>query len=120
MQALAFLRQPEKPGVRPIYVVYGDDAYLLQQAQRAIVRVALGPEADELAVRRFSGDQATLADVLDEVRTLPFFAKLRLVVVEGADPFVTAHRRELEAYAEHPSDGGILVLVTKAWTSTTR
>ena len=52
------------------------------------------------------GDQASLADVLDEVRTLPFLARCRVVIVEGADPFVTAHRKELEAYAEKPSTLG--------------
>ena len=52
---------------------------------------------------RFPGESAGLSDVLDELRTLPFLSKARVAVVEGADPFVTAHRRELEEYAEHPS-----------------
>jgi DNA polymerase-3 subunit delta len=59
--------------------------------------------------------------VLDEVRTLPFLVKRRVVIVEGADPFVTAHRKELEAYAERPtSAAGVLVLSVKAWPANTR
>ena len=77
-------------------------------------------EEDDLGVSRFAGEQASLADVLDEVRTLSFFSKRRVVIVEGADPFVTAHRKELEAYAEHPSSAGALVLSVKTWPGTTR
>jgi len=42
------------------------------------------------------------------------------VIVEGADPFVTAHRRELEAYVEHPSESGVLVLSVKVWSASTK
>ena len=58
--------------------------------------------------------------MLDELFTLPFFSKRRLVIVEDADTFVTKHRRELEAYVEKPSTSGILLLQVKQWTSSTR
>src|SRR5262245_37546753 len=120
MHALEYLKNPTGAGVRPIYALYGEDAFLRREALAAIVHSALGGETDDLAVTRFPGESATLADVLDEVRTLPFFAPKRVVVVEGADPFVTAHRRELEAYAEWPSPSGCLVLAVKTWAGTTR
>jgi DNA polymerase-3 subunit delta len=58
--------------------------------------------------------------VLDELRTLPFFSRSRLVIVDEADPFVTAHRKEMEAYAEHPAARGVLVLGVKTWPANTR
>jgi DNA polymerase-3 subunit delta len=120
MHAFEFLRAPSKSGRRPIYAVSGDDAYLRDETLRTITRLALGGEADDLAVARFPGDQASLADVLDEVRTLPFLAKCRVVVVDGADPFVTSHRKELEAFAEKPPTSGVLVLSVKSWPGNTR
>jgi DNA polymerase-3 subunit delta len=121
MQGLEFLRDPAAPGVRPFYAVVGEDAYLRREALKGIGRVALGDDGDEdLAVVRFAGEQATLADVLDEVRTLPFLSRRRVVIVEGADPFVTAHRKELEAYAEAPAESGVLVLAVKSWTASTK
>src|SRR5690349_13239982 len=100
MLAFEFLRDPSKPGPRPVYAVAGDDLYLRREALNAITLAVLGPEADDLSVARFSGESAELADVLDEVRTLPFLSRARLAIVENADPFVTAHRRDLETYAE--------------------
>jgi DNA polymerase-3 subunit delta len=120
MHAFEFLRSPSKAGTWPIYAVSGDDAYLRDESLKAIARQALGAGADDLAVARFSGDQASLSDVLDELRTLPFLAKCRVAIVEGADPFVTAHRKELEAYAEKPVSSGVLVLSVKSWPGNTK
>lgn len=121
MNALDFLRSPATGGIRPIYAVFGDEAYLRRESLHAIARLGLGDEDDaESSVGKFPGASASLAAVFDEVRTLPFLAPRRVVVVEDADPFVTAHRRELEDYAARPVTSGTLVLSTKLWPSTTK
>ena len=121
MHAFEFLKAaPAKRGLKPIYVVLGEDAYLRDESIRSIARQAVGGPEIEMALARVAGDRAKLADVLDEVRTLPFLAKCRVVVVENADPFITAHRKELEAYAEHPSKSGVLILSVKSFPGTTR
>ena len=120
MHAFEFLRSAGKVDTRPIYAVSGDDAYLRDESLKRIVRQALGAEADDFAVSRFAGDQASLPDVFDELRTLPFLAKCRVVIVDGADPFVTAHRKELEAYAERPASSGVLLLSVKSWPGNTK
>jgi DNA polymerase-3 subunit delta len=121
MHAIDFLQNPAKLSARPVYAVYGDDAFLRREALESIRRVVLqGDPDDELALSRFSGDVSSLSDVLDEVRTLPFLSRCRMVVVEGADPFVTAHRKELETYVERPSTSGVLVLSVKTWPASTK
>lgn len=120
MNALELLRDPTSLPDRPVYAVFGDDSFLRREALKAIVEKVLEGEDDELGIARFDGDRATLADVIDEVRTLPFFSKRRVVIVEGADPFVTAHRKELESYVENPSGKGVLVLSVKTWPSNTK
>lgn len=120
IHAFEFLKQPDKVGRKPIYVAAGDDAWLRRRTLQAITRQLLGPDADDLAVTRFGGDQAKLADVMDELRTLPFLSPLRVVIVEDADPFITAARKELEAYAEKPSSTGALLLTVKSWPGNTK
>lgn len=119
MHAIDYLKDPSKTPVAPVYAVYGDDLFLRRESLAAIRRQVLHGEDEEMGLARFAGDHATYADVIDEVRTLPFFVKRKVVVVDGADPFVTAHRKELEAYVEHPSSAGVLVLVVKTWLSST-
>ncbi|CAN5908410.1 DNA polymerase III subunit delta [soil metagenome] len=121
MNALEFLQAPPIP--RPLFAVFGEDAYLRREALGAIARTARTADetdADDIGISRFPGAQARLSEVLDEVRTLPFLADRRVVIVEEADPFVTANRKELESYAERPSSSGILVLSVKSWPSNTK
>jgi DNA polymerase-3 subunit delta len=120
MLALELLRSPAKAGTKPVFALFGDDPYLRHEALQAIVRSTLGSQPDEMAVSRFAGESAGLSDVLDELRTLPFLSKCRIVVVDNADPFITAHRKELEAYADRPSSSGTLVLMAKLWNGSTR
>src|SRR5260370_39514657 len=120
MHAIEFLRQSLDGEPSRVYALYGDDEYLRSESERAIVRLALGPDADDFAVARFPGDQAALADVLDELRTLPFLARRRVVVVENADAFVTAHRAALEQYMSHLAERGVLVLSVRSWPSNTK
>ncbi len=120
MRALEWLRDPSSHPQKPVYVVYGDDVYLSHEVSASIARSVLGAEADELAVSRFEGDSASLADVMDELRMLPFFSRRRIVVVADADPFVTENRRELETYVDAPSGAGVLVLMVKSWPANTK
>lgn len=120
MHAIELLREPGRVPVVPIYAVYGDDLFLRREILKAVRAAVLPGDDEDLSVVRFLGSEATLADVLDELRTLPFFSKARLVLVDDADPFVTAHRKELEAYAEHPAERGVLVLVVRTWPGSTR
>jgi DNA polymerase-3 subunit delta len=120
MRALEWLRDPLSHPLRPVYVVYGDDIYLRRETASSVARAALGAEADEMAVSRFEGSAASLADVLDELRMLPFFSSRRIVFVADADPFVTKNRKGIEAYTEAPSGTGVLVLILKSWPSNTK
>jgi DNA polymerase-3 subunit delta len=120
MLALDWLRDTSRQTVRPVYAIYGSDHYLVRESIGAVSRAVFPETEGEAAVTRFAGTQATLADVLDELFTLPFFSRRRLVIVEEADPFVTKHRKDLEAYVERPSSSGLLLLQVKQWTSTTK
>ncbi len=104
-----------------VVVVFGENAYLKGESLRVIVEAALGgPDVEGTAVTRFTGNQATLGTVLDEVRTYAFLAPKRVVIVDDADPFVSSYRKELESYVAKPATTGVLVLVVRSWPSNTK
>jgi DNA polymerase-3 subunit delta len=119
MDALAFINRPPAV-VGPLYILHGDEAFLKRQALLAIRERAVGPDADEQAVSVHAGDQATFAQVFDELETVPFFFPRRLVVVDNADPFVTRYRAELERKFNDLPASGTLVLDVKTWPANTR
>jgi DNA polymerase III subunit delta len=119
MDVGAFLGKPPADA-GPLYVLFGDEAFLKRQALLTIRRIAIGADADEQSVSVHAGDKATFAEVFDDLDTLPFFFPRRLVVVENADPFVTNYRSDLETKVGRLPASGTLVLDVKTWQSTTR
>jgi len=105
---------------KPVYVVFGNDAYLKQETVTQISRAVFGDDDSAGGATRVAGDKATLADVMDEVRTFSLLGETRLVVVDDADPFITRHRQKLEAYCAAPSSTGVLVLVCKSSAANTK
>lgn len=106
----------------PIYAVVGGEEFLKRQAMEQITRSVLGDADPSLALSEYdcAGTVAELAGVLDDLRTLPFLADRRLVIVREADKFITMHRESLEDYAASPSSTGVLLLECKSLPGNTR
>src|SRR5271166_4774224 len=98
MDALEFLEQTSIASPAALYVVTGDEPFLKRQALAALRERLLGRGDDAFALSKYTGDRATLGEVMADVATLPFLAARRLVVVEEADAFVSKYRSQLEKY----------------------
>lgn len=121
MDSLAFIESIARAKkLHPIYALHGDEAFLKRQALAALRETVFGPGGDDMGWSAHAGEQATFAAVVDELRTAPFLAPRRVVVVEAADPFVTRYRQALEKLAADPPASGVLVLEVKSWPANTR
>ena len=109
----------DRPRIECVYVLHGDDAYLLDAQRREITDHIVGDADPQVCISNFDGS-AELADVLDELRTLPFLAPRRLVIVRDADSFVTAHREALERFLQTPPSSATLMLLVAHWSPRTR
>lgn len=101
------------PPVRPVYVIEGPERYLKTQAVENVRRAVLGEDADPVACSVFSAS-AGLAEVFDELRTLPLLGGRRLIILEDADVFIREHRQAVERYCEQPSSSASLLMVCKS------
>ena len=71
MNALEWLKAPDRAKIRPVCVVFGDDAFLLREAITAVGDAVFPDKDADAGISRFAGPGTPLASVLDEVRTLP-------------------------------------------------
>ncbi len=108
-------KSPVVPGV---VVLIGGQPLLKTTALNWLRSVVLNDDVSGLT--RFSGKEADLQTVGDELRTVSMWGDRRLAVVEDADEFVTRHRGGLEKYAVSPAKKAVLVLDVKSWPKTTR
>jgi DNA polymerase-3 subunit delta len=120
MDSLAFLEKTPSADPQPIYVLHGDEDFLKRQVLLTLRERILGDGTDSFGYSTHAGESATYAAVHDELETLPFLSKRRLVIVNNADPFVSRNRAALEAYIAKPAATGSLVLDMKSWPSNTR
>lgn len=124
LHAIDYLSSPKKHAVRPVCVVFGDEALLKRHVLRGLRRAALGGENEadaDFSFTVFEGRKATIEDVLAELSTVAMFGGgQRLVLVEEADEFVTRYRSELEDYVAKPRSTGRLMLEVRSFPGNTR
>jgi DNA polymerase-3 subunit delta len=110
-----------------IVVICGDDEYQKAAALNEALDKLLPPGVDRaLALAEYDGQRPaeqggpSLADVLDDLATLPFLAPRRVILVREADSFITAHREKLERYLVKPAPTGTLILQPRTFPKSTR
>jgi len=102
----------------PVYVLHGTDPYLLDLGRQAVRRQVIGDADPGMAMMEALGSEAVIADILDALRTPPFLAPRRLVLIREADEFLDEHTRELLLkYLEAPATSGSLCLEVATWNS---
>ena len=68
------------------YLLYGEEAYLKQQYKRNLVK-ALNPDDDTMNFARYEGKGIDVRELLSLFDTMPFFAELRVVLLEDTGFF---------------------------------
>ena len=127
MEALPFLTAIAKAKRQPIYVLMGDEDFLVRRCREAIIAHIVGEADPTFAVANYTGDKLNFSVIRNELETVPFLATARIVIVERADhvtppstkSFVSENRPALEKYFAAPSKTGVLILEVKSFSETT-
>ena len=103
-----------------IYVIAGKEDSLLNAECEKLLNQLLEPQQKVTSLFDADATYVSVSEILDELRTLPFLAEKRVVLVKGADDFVSANRQLLERYFDNPCPTGILVLTVTNWDARTK
>lgn len=107
----------EKGELSPVYALGGEETFLIERCLAAVRRAAFGD--DDGAGASFNLDNFELkatgiGPVLDSARTLPMFAKRRLIIARGLDEVKADELAPLVDYIADPNPSTCLVLVAAA------
>ena len=115
-----FLQRLQKGPPAPAYLFLGPEVYQLAACRRALVDKVLAPEDRENGLSRHDLEETTLAEVLDDARSLSLFAPNRVVWVSGAESALPRGRAasdaenaaaaDLAAYLKHPNSPGCVLV----------
>ena len=96
---------------RPVYLVFGPEAYLMRRAISLFKESAVPPETRAFNVAEFSGQGEDAEEILKEANTYPMMSQRRLVLVTEVAKLPEADLALLAEYARTPLEKTILVLV---------
>jgi len=103
-----------------ICVIAGKEDTLVSAECGRVLEQLLEPEQRATGLFSVDGDEASVSEVLDELRTAPFLTEKRVVLVKGADDFISQNRQLLEKYFDNPCSTGILILAVSSWPKQTK
>ncbi len=98
---------------KPVYVLQGKDVLTRDRAYLKIVDSLLGDADRQLCLTQYD-PSVEIATVLDELRTLPFLAPHRVVVVREAEAFISSNKDLLDHYLDKPANSGSLILIVNS------
>ncbi len=103
-----------------IYVIAGKEDSLVNARCRELLDELLEPS--QRATGLFDAEAASVlvSEVLDELRTVPFLTDKRVVLVKGADSFISDNRPLLEKYFDNPCPTGRLIFTVRTWAAQTK
>ena len=100
-----------KKEVHPLYYLHGDDTFMLDAAETAMVKSALPEGPSAFNYDMFRGKEATAEKIQTACETLPMLSSKRLVIVKDAQEMPNQEVNELTSYFKDPSPFTTLVFV---------
>lgn len=100
----------KKGEFKSVYLLYGEEEYLKKQYRDRLKNAIAGD--DTMNYSYYDSDNASVKDIIDVCKTLPFFAQKRLVIMENTG-FLKSSNDELADYIKHIPDYLVVVMVEK-------
>lgn len=96
------LKECIKTGGANLYVFYGAEGYLVEQYARMIARETVEEGFDAFNLRRFDGQEVTVAELEDAVEALPLMTDRKCVLVRDMDACCAEGERLLRLMEQVP------------------
>ena len=110
MKPEEFNRVVEQGAFGPLYLLYGDEPYLVERAVKRLLERAVDPGFRDFNLNVFYGNEVKGDEVFGAAQTLPMFATLRVVLVKKGGDLSAGAMETLISYLQDPSPSTCLVL----------
>ncbi len=122
LDIIALQKELAQRTMRPLYVLVGDEPFLLHEAFEAL-RIAVG-EGSDIGLQSYSAREAKAEDVLMTLRTVPMLGGRPAVLLREGDLLGKESRRDLTdaltAYMEKPVESATLIIMGEKLDGRTR
>ncbi len=103
----------ESKKFQPIYFLFGDEPYLLNQCSQRFKFAVLDESAVDFNFSSFYAGDTDLSTVKDAVETLPVFTSRRLVILKNVHELKDSQLNQLQPLFENPVESTVFVLLAE-------
>jgi DNA polymerase III subunit delta len=107
-----FLSGLKQRKIAPLYLFYGEEGFLIQEALDLIIDTVVEPGARDFNFNVLYCRETSASDIVNLAQTLPFMSEKRLVIAKEFDAFKADDLEELVPYLNDPSPATCLVLAS--------
>ncbi|RWZ60017.1 DNA polymerase III subunit delta [Halobacillus fulvus] len=102
-----------------IYLLYGEESYLIQEHKNKIINQTLKKEDQEFNISQYDLEETPIEDAVTDAETFPFLGEKKIVIAHHpvflkAKPDKLAFEHDVEAllsYLENPAEYTVFVLI---------
>ncbi len=95
------LNHVKKENVRPIYLFFGSENYLKENILNKFKNKLINSNQRELNYKVFYGNKNSISEIINELQTIPFISKYKLVVIKEAEKITQKDEVKLINYFNH-------------------
>ena len=110
MKPEEYNRAVEKGELAPLYLLCGDEPYLVERAVKKLLERAVDPGFRDFNLNVFYGNEVKGDEVFSAAQTLPMFADRRVVLVKKGGDLSAAAMEILLSYLQDPCPSTCLIL----------
>lgn len=105
----ALIKEIEKGLFSPIYLFYGQETYLIEEATEKIFRLYVDPNFKDFSYRLLYADEESLSVIIDEAKTLPFMGNKKILVIKNIDRVKKEDDEIIINYCLNPSQSSCVI-----------
>jgi len=106
-----FIGHLEQGNLVPLYLLTGEEEFLIQSAQDRLVRAVVDPATKDFNLTILDGETASSDSILTSVESLPAFAEKRMVVLRSAEQLPVGEANRVANYLKNPSPSTCFAIV---------
>lgn len=105
------IRDIEKDVIKPLYLLHGEEGFLIDEAVEKIISKAIGFSNRDFNLEILKGSEINCIEIVDKAQTLPFMGDKRVIVVKYIDDMSEIGMNRFLEYCSNPSPTTCLVLI---------
>jgi DNA polymerase-3 subunit delta len=104
------IRGVKQGNIRPVYLLYGEEAFLMQEAVDLLLHAVVDPGVRDFNLATVSCRETPASEIVNLCQTLPVMAERRMVIAREIEALKAADIEELLGYLSDPSPSTCLVM----------